>query len=93
MDFNDTTEGACHRSEGHNQTFRRLSNDNHQDIKQADNCQELEKLFANHERLMFLRAASCIGFFTDVCAQNHLENYAVAWTSQNWISSAIPSYR
>ena len=58
---------------GANENFR-LSNDNHQDIKHADNRQELEKLFANHARLMFLRAASWIGLFTDVCGRNHLGN-------------------
>jgi len=49
-----------------------LSDNNQQDIKQADNRQELEKLFANHARLMFLGTASWIGLFTDVCVRNHL---------------------
>ena len=75
-------QGAYHRG-AQGELSAGLSNDNHQDIKHADNCQELEKLFANHVRLMFLRAASWIGFFTDVCVRNHLGNYAVAWTSQN----------
>src|SRR5438034_7054393 len=48
------------------------SNDHHQDVKHTDIRQELEKLVANHEGLMFLRAASWVGFFTDVCVRNHL---------------------
>lgn len=49
-----------------------LSNDNQQNVKHADDRQELNELFANHARLMFLRTVSWIGFFTDVCVRNHL---------------------
>jgi hypothetical protein len=58
-----------------------LSNDKHADEKKAENRQELEELFANHARLMFLLAKSEIRFFPDVCVQDYLEKHGAGQTA------------